>query len=199
MHVFYISITFTIYFPIRSDFLINYLDNYHKNNYYHTYDRRYDLSDNLIAKTARQGLIPNLILTPHLNHPTHNPTKSWRADTTKKVANSRPHSFSFSSADRTKLLTNKRQSSIRTPHSLNTPVSFPRSTKVPSITNPHPTELNANRYKYFRWNARTAKISFIYVILIPGALMTMALKTEVCAPHCLRRSIPGGGRNKESG
>ncbi|PUU74808.1 hypothetical protein B9Z19DRAFT_1032284 [Tuber borchii] len=39
-------------------------------------------------------------------------------------------------------------------------------------------QLNANRYKYFRWNARTAKISFIYAIVIPGALMTLAFKTE---------------------
>ncbi|RPB01838.1 hypothetical protein L873DRAFT_1675485 [Choiromyces venosus 120613-1] len=38
--------------------------------------------------------------------------------------------------------------------------------------------LNTHRYKYFRWNAYTAKISFIYAILIPGALMTLAYKTE---------------------
>ncbi|KAG0636326.1 hypothetical protein HOY80DRAFT_368284 [Tuber brumale] len=38
--------------------------------------------------------------------------------------------------------------------------------------------LNTNRYKYFRWNAHTAKISFIYAVVIPAALLTLAYKTE---------------------
>ncbi|KAI5838995.1 hypothetical protein DFP73DRAFT_562889 [Morchella snyderi] len=38
--------------------------------------------------------------------------------------------------------------------------------------------LNTNRYKYFRWNNRTAKVSFIYVIAIPVALGVLAFKTD---------------------
>jgi len=86
---------------------------------------------------ARQGLIPNLILTSHQSHPTHNPTISWLADTTKKVANSR--SPPFSSVDRIKLLTDSRQSSTRTPHSLNTPVSLPPPLReFHQLLTPHP-------------------------------------------------------------
>ncbi|CUS06921.1 unnamed protein product [Tuber aestivum] len=40
------------------------------------------------------------------------------------------------------------------------------------------SNLNANRYKYFRWNARTARINFIYAIVIPSAILTLAYKTE---------------------
>lgn len=41
------------------------------------------------------------------------------------------------------------------------------------------TELNANRYKYFRWSPRHAWLSFVYMALIPGTLGYLAYKTEV--------------------
>ncbi|KAJ5226502.1 hypothetical protein N7468_007727 [Penicillium chermesinum] len=39
-------------------------------------------------------------------------------------------------------------------------------------------ELNANRYKYFRWTPRHAWLSFVYMGLIPGVLTYLTLKTE---------------------
>ncbi|EPS25109.1 hypothetical protein POX_c03512 [Penicillium oxalicum] len=39
-------------------------------------------------------------------------------------------------------------------------------------------ELNANRYKYFRWTPRHAWLSVLYMAVIPGALTWLALKTE---------------------
>lgn len=42
------------------------------------------------------------------------------------------------------------------------------------------TELNQNRYKYFRWTPRTAWLSFVYMVAIPGALGFVAYKTDVC-------------------
>lgn len=42
-----------------------------------------------------------------------------------------------------------------------------------------PTELNANRYKYWRWTPRHAMLSFVYMGLIPGVLGYIAYKYEV--------------------
>ncbi|KKK20726.1 hypothetical protein P175DRAFT_0507894 [Aspergillus ochraceoroseus IBT 24754] len=39
-------------------------------------------------------------------------------------------------------------------------------------------ELNANRYKYFRWTPRHAWIAFIYVGVIPATLGYIAYKTD---------------------
>ncbi|KAJ5241617.1 NADH:ubiquinone oxidoreductase 6.6kD subunit [Penicillium citrinum] len=39
-------------------------------------------------------------------------------------------------------------------------------------------ELNANRYKYFRWTPRHAWTSIIYAVAIPAALTLVAYKTE---------------------
>ncbi|KAJ5382120.1 hypothetical protein N7517_000031 [Penicillium concentricum] len=39
-------------------------------------------------------------------------------------------------------------------------------------------ELNANRYKYWRWTPRHAMISFVYMGLIPGILGYVAYKYE---------------------
>ncbi|KAE8379566.1 hypothetical protein BDV26DRAFT_259068 [Aspergillus bertholletiae] len=39
-------------------------------------------------------------------------------------------------------------------------------------------EVNANRYKYFRWTPRNAWFSFLYMALIPGTLGYVAYKTE---------------------
>lgn len=41
------------------------------------------------------------------------------------------------------------------------------------------SELNANRYKYFRWTPRHAWTSIIYAVAIPAALTLVAYKTEV--------------------
>ncbi|CAG7934834.1 unnamed protein product [Penicillium nalgiovense] len=40
-------------------------------------------------------------------------------------------------------------------------------------------ELNANRYKYWRWTPRHAMLSFVYMGLIPGVLGYIAYKYEV--------------------
>jgi hypothetical protein len=39
--------------------------------------------------------------------------------------------------------------------------------------------MQQNRYKYFRWTARTARISFMYAIVVPSAFIYMAYTTEV--------------------
>lgn len=37
----------------------------------------------------------------------------------------------------------------------------------------------ANRYKYFRWTARTGWLSFLYVFVIPGTLGYVGYVTDV--------------------
>ncbi|KAJ5925785.1 hypothetical protein N7454_007295 [Penicillium verhagenii] len=39
-------------------------------------------------------------------------------------------------------------------------------------------ELNANRYKYFRWTPRHAWMSILYMGVIPGILTYVAYQTE---------------------
>ncbi|EPQ66392.1 hypothetical protein BGT96224_2538 [Blumeria graminis f. sp. tritici 96224] len=35
-----------------------------------------------------------------------------------------------------------------------------------------------NRYKYFRWTGRTARITFAYVVVVPSILGYLAYKTD---------------------
>ena len=39
--------------------------------------------------------------------------------------------------------------------------------------------MNSKRHLYFRWTPRTAKISFMYIVLVPGILGYLAYKTDV--------------------
>ncbi|CRG91893.1 hypothetical protein PISL3812_08947 [Talaromyces islandicus] len=39
-------------------------------------------------------------------------------------------------------------------------------------------ELNANRYKYFRWTPRNAWLTLVYAGIVPGILGYVAYKTE---------------------
>lgn len=39
--------------------------------------------------------------------------------------------------------------------------------------------MTTNRYKYFRWTGRTARISVMYAIVVPSMFIYMALKTDV--------------------
>ena len=47
--------------------------------------------------------------------------------------------------------------------------------------------MHQNRYKFFRWTPRTAKITFWYVVAVPLALGVVAFKTEVSLSWCLVR------------
>jgi hypothetical protein len=38
-----------------------------------------------------------------------------------------------------------------------------------------------NRYKYFRWTRRTAGITFMYVVVVPGIIGYLGYKTDVSA------------------
>ncbi|KAI5805627.1 NADH:ubiquinone oxidoreductase 6.6kD subunit, partial [Peziza echinospora] len=38
--------------------------------------------------------------------------------------------------------------------------------------------MHQNRYKYFRWTPRTAKITFAYVVVVPGLLGWLAYATK---------------------
>ncbi|KAK3295910.1 uncharacterized protein B0H64DRAFT_442271 [Chaetomium fimeti] len=38
--------------------------------------------------------------------------------------------------------------------------------------------LSSNRYKYFRWTKRTATVSFVFVIAIPGILGYLGYKND---------------------
>ena len=40
-------------------------------------------------------------------------------------------------------------------------------------------DMHQNRYKYFRWTPRTAKITFAYVVVVPTALVVLAYGTNV--------------------
>lgn len=40
-------------------------------------------------------------------------------------------------------------------------------------------DMNANRYKYFRWTPRTAWITFVYVAVVPSVLGYIGYVTEV--------------------
>ena len=41
------------------------------------------------------------------------------------------------------------------------------------------TEVNANRWKYFRWTPRHAFFSFVYMLAIPATLGYISYNTEV--------------------
>lgn len=44
--------------------------------------------------------------------------------------------------------------------------------------------MNSNRYKYFRWTPRTARLTFIWVAVVPGLVGYLAYKTDVSRePH----------------
>ncbi|KAB5558015.1 hypothetical protein GE09DRAFT_1104419 [Coniochaeta sp. 2T2.1] len=38
--------------------------------------------------------------------------------------------------------------------------------------------MNTNRYKYFRWTPRTARITFIWVAVVPAIVGYIAYKTD---------------------
>ena len=40
-------------------------------------------------------------------------------------------------------------------------------------------DMNANRFKYFRWTPRTAWITFVYVAVVPSVLGYIGYVTEV--------------------
>jgi hypothetical protein len=40
-------------------------------------------------------------------------------------------------------------------------------------------EMSNNRFRYFRWTPRTARISFIYIAVIPGIIGYIGYKTDV--------------------
>ena len=41
------------------------------------------------------------------------------------------------------------------------------------------TDMFTNRHKYFRWNARTARITFAYVVAFPALIGYLAYTTDV--------------------
>jgi len=49
------------------------------------------------------------------------------------------------------------------------------------------SDMNANRYKYFRWTPRTAWITFVYVVAVPsvvgyiGFMTDVSLRTTICS------------------
>ena len=52
-------------------------------------------------------------------------------------------------------------------------------------------DMSTNRFKYFRWTARTARISFIYMVFIPSLVGYMAYHTDVSASSACARNICG--------
>lgn len=44
-------------------------------------------------------------------------------------------------------------------------------------------ELNANRYKYFKWTPRNAWLTLLYVGIVPGIIGYVAYSTDVSGPH----------------
>ena len=41
--------------------------------------------------------------------------------------------------------------------------------------------MTSNRYKYFRWTPRTARITFAYMVVVPAIVGYIAYKTDVSA------------------
>jgi hypothetical protein len=41
--------------------------------------------------------------------------------------------------------------------------------------------MSNNRYKYFKWTPKTARVTFAYVFLIPSIFLYIGYKTEVCS------------------
>ena len=62
-------------------------------------------------------------------------------------------------------------------------------------------DMNANRYKYFRWTPRTAWITFVYVAVVPSVLGYVGYVTEVSGllslttPLCPTSCFGGAGRS----
>ncbi|KAF2672832.1 NADH:ubiquinone oxidoreductase 6.6kD subunit [Microthyrium microscopicum] len=53
----------------------------------------------------------------------------------------------------------------------------------PQVVNMDPAllkwyNMSANRYKYFKWTPRTARISLVYVAIIPAAFLYVGLQTD---------------------
>ncbi|KAK1779195.1 hypothetical protein QBC45DRAFT_411936 [Copromyces sp. CBS 386.78] len=40
------------------------------------------------------------------------------------------------------------------------------------------SNMTNNRYKYFRWTPRTARLSFVYMVVVPGIVGYIAYKTD---------------------
>ena len=47
------------------------------------------------------------------------------------------------------------------------------------IANSRRTELNANRYKYFKWTPRNAWLTLLYVGIVPSIIGYVAYTTDV--------------------
>jgi hypothetical protein len=45
------------------------------------------------------------------------------------------------------------------------------------------TDMQTNRYKYFRWTPRTARIAFTWVFVVPAIVGYMSYKTDVSIPR----------------
>ena len=44
------------------------------------------------------------------------------------------------------------------------------------------TAMQSNRYRFFRWTPRTAGITFMYAVVVPGILGTLAYQVDVSFP-----------------
>ncbi|KAI1469561.1 uncharacterized protein F4812DRAFT_423643 [Daldinia caldariorum] len=47
-------------------------------------------------------------------------------------------------------------------------------------------QMNTNRHKYFRWTPRTARITFMYMVVVPTVLGVIAYKTDVSCSNPAR-------------
>ena len=56
------------------------------------------------------------------------------------------------------------------------PSPLPRS--IPAIAQ-HPTDMHANRWKYFRWTPRTTWITLVYAVFVPAAFGYVGFVTDV--------------------
>ena len=56
---------------------------------------------------------------------------------------------------------------------------FEKKKKESALTNKTPTDMSANRWKYFRWTPRTAWITFVYVVAVPSLVGYVGFVTEV--------------------
>jgi len=52
------------------------------------------------------------------------------------------------------------------------------------------SDMNANRYKYFRWTPRTAWITFVYVVAVPSVVVYIGFMTDVSLRTAICSTMP---------
>ena len=61
-------------------------------------------------------------------------------------------------------------------------MSHNREVDAATFADPICSDMNANRWKYFRWTPRTAWITFVYAVAVPSVIGYVGYVTDVRCP-----------------